>query len=215
MIRLTHLWRYLILILVTCCILYLTLQHIQHIDNQDFIPKSRILLSEQQKVYLHGIDFTSKLPKIQHTFDPQEERTLLEEKRQAIKASFLHAWTGYKTYALGQDELKPLTNTGHNSFGGLGATIIDSLSTMLIMDMEDEIDQLLPIIEKIQFKVDDQLSVFETTIRLMGGFLSAYELSNHPRKHVFLDKAQEIGLMLLPAFDTHFGLPFYKFNPVT
>ena len=43
------------------------------------------------------------------------------------------------------------------------------------------------------------------TIRVLGGLLSAYELSAHP---ALLAKADELGQHLLPAFHTPFGLPY-------
>lgn len=49
-----------------------------------------------------------------------------------------------------------------------------------------------------------KVSVFETTIRELGGLLSAFDLSGDP---VFVDKAERLGAKLLPAFDTPSGLP--------
>lgn len=43
-----------------------------------------------------------------------------------------------------------------------------------------------------------QVSFFETTIRLVGGLMSAHDLSGH---RLFLDKAQQLGARLLPVFD--------------
>ncbi len=54
-------------------------------------------------------------------------------RREAVKAAMLHAWRGYEQYAWGHDELCPLTKSGKNSFGGLGATIVDSLDTLHMM----------------------------------------------------------------------------------
>lgn len=54
-------------------------------------------------------------------------------RREAVKAAMLHAWRGYEQYAWGHDELCPLTKTGKNSFGGLGATMVDSLDTLHMM----------------------------------------------------------------------------------
>lgn len=50
-----------------------------------------------------------------------------------------------------------------------------------------------------------QVSVFETTIRVLGGLLSAYDLSGDG---VFLNKARELGDRLLGAFDTPSGIPY-------
>ncbi|RCH80481.1 hypothetical protein CU098_006386, partial [Rhizopus stolonifer] len=156
------------------------------------------------------------LPKVQFDFDPEtyEEMEIRISRQEAVKKSFMHGWSGYKKYALGADELKPLTNKPNNPFGGLGATMIDSLSTMLIMGLEEEVHEMLPLIDKIQVMVNEPLSVFETIIRYMGGLISAYELYNHPARHILLNKAEEIGFALLPAFDTPYGIPHYRFNPV-
>jgi hypothetical protein len=56
------------------------------------------------------------------------------------------------------------------------------------------------------------VSVFETTIRYLGGLLSAYALSG---EHVLRDKAEELGLKLLPAFDSSSGLPYHELNLAT
>ena len=44
----------------------------------------------------------------------------------------------------------------------------------------------------------------QTTIRELGGLLSAYDLSGDK---VFLTKAIELGDLLMPAFDTQSGIP--------
>ena len=57
----------------------------------------------------------------------------------------LHAWNGYKTFAWGKNELKPISKRGHSAgiFGGgggndLGASIVDALDTLYIMGFEKE-----------------------------------------------------------------------------
>lgn len=45
----------------------------------------------------------------------------------------LHAWRGYVTHAWGHDELCPISKKGKDDFGGLGATIVDSLDTLKMM----------------------------------------------------------------------------------
>lgn len=226
--KIPHRWRYIGFVTFACVLVYTTF-HYMHVpaENIDYvlertgIPADRIFFNEGNEQILnriHGIDnFESKLPKIQFDFGVESEdiRSIRESRREAVKASFLHGWNGYKKFALGADELKPLSNTSSNPFGGLGATMVDSLSTILVMELDDELEELLPLIGNIKVKVNEQLSVFETIIRYMGGLLSAYELSDHPRKRVLLDKAEEIGLALIPAFDTAYGLPYYRFNPLT
>src|SRR5687768_17190523 len=51
-----------------------------------------------------------------------------------VKAEFLHAWNGYKKYAWGHDDLKPLSKTHHDWYGQtLLMTPVDALDTMIIM----------------------------------------------------------------------------------
>lgn len=52
-----------------------------------------------------------------------------------------HAWGSYVTYAFGHDELMPRSLRGKDPFGGLGATILDSLDTLWLMDMKAEYEQ--------------------------------------------------------------------------
>src|SRR5262249_16746176 len=53
-----------------------------------------------------------------------------------VKAEFLHAWNGYKKYAWGHDDLKPLSKTYHDWYPQpLLMTPVDSLDTMILMDM--------------------------------------------------------------------------------
>ncbi|MBZ6370572.1 MAG: glycoside hydrolase family 47 protein [Microbacterium hominis] len=52
------------------------------------------------------------------------------------------------------------------------------------------------------------MSWFETTIRYLGGLLSAYELSGDP---LMLERATELGDWLLPAFATEYGLPVNRY----
>jgi hypothetical protein len=53
------------------------------------------------------------------------------ERREKIKAGMQHAWSGYKKYAWGSDELKPLSKRGQENWGGMGVTLVDSLDTVL------------------------------------------------------------------------------------
>ena len=83
------------------------------------------------------------------------------------------------------------------------------------MDLHDEFDYAVRAIEKIDFTTSDhdEINVFETTIRYLGGFLSAYDLcqGKYPR---LLQKAVELGDMLYVAFDTpnHMPITRWKFK---
>ena len=52
---------------------------------------------------------------------------------------------------------------------------------------------------------------FETTIRYLGGLLSAYALSG---EKILLTKADELAEALLPVFNTKSGFPIFAINPV-
>src|ERR1044072_3367340 len=65
----------------------------------------------------------------------QRNRQLAAE----VKAEFLHAWMGYKKYAWGHDDLKPLSKTYHDWYPQpLLMTAVDALDTMILMDLDDE-----------------------------------------------------------------------------
>ncbi len=53
------------------------------------------------------------------------------------------------------------------------------------------------------------MQVFEVTIRLLGGLLSAYQLTGDAR---FLALADDLGRRLLPAFDSPTGMPYRFVN---
>jgi hypothetical protein len=100
-----------------------------------------------------------------------------KERRDAVKAAFMHSWEGYKKFAWGTDELMPQARTGHNWLG-LGGTIVDSMSTLAIMGELDEFKKAAEWVKtNLHFENKGDVSFFETTIRILGGLLSAYEFS--------------------------------------
>ena len=54
------------------------------------------------------------------------------------------SWAAYEKYAWGRDELQPLSRTGNDRFGGLGATIVDSMDTLLLMGMHEQYARCAP-----------------------------------------------------------------------
>merc|ERR1712110_998697 len=55
-----------------------------------------------------------------------------KEQQEAVKRTFLHAWTSYHDYAWGKDELNPLDKSFKNWLD-LGCTIVGALDTLWIM----------------------------------------------------------------------------------
>ncbi|KAE8748620.1 hypothetical protein FOCC_FOCC004631 [Frankliniella occidentalis] len=131
------------------------------------------------------------------------------ERQEAVLNAFKHAWKGYKQYAWGHDNLKPISATYHDWFG-LGLTIVDSLDTMYIMGLQDEFDEAKKwVSHSLRLNADRDVNLFEVTIRVLGGLLSAYHLS---AERIFLEKAVELGDRLLPCFESDSGVPFSDVN---
>jgi mannosyl-oligosaccharide alpha-1,2-mannosidase len=85
------------------------------------------------------------------------------------------------------------------------------LDTLWIMGMKDEFKEAVQAVETIDFTTCalDEINVFETTIRYLGGFLAAYDLSNDVS---LLRKAIEIGSLLYKAFDTPNRMPITRWK---
>jgi mannosyl-oligosaccharide alpha-1,2-mannosidase len=107
--------------------------------------------------------------------------------------------------------LAPISGAGRYFFGGWAATLVDSLDTLWIMDMKTEFHEAAEAALGIDFSksTDDIINIFDTTIRYLGGFLSAYDLSGEKR---LLTKAIEVGEMLLIAFDTPNHMPITRWE---
>ncbi|CAM6075530.1 unnamed protein product [Sphagnum tenellum] len=153
---------------------------------------------------LQQLKFEHETPKI------EMEDPVMEDRRNQVKAAMLHAWSSYEKYAWGFDELQPQSRQGSNEFGGLGATIIDSLDTLYIMGLQKQYEKARDwVAENLQFNRNYDASVFETTIRVLGGLLSSYDLT---AEKMFLTKAQELADRLLPAWDSSTGIPYTTIN---
>jgi mannosidase alpha-like ER degradation enhancer 2 len=131
-----------------------------------------------------------------------------------VKAELLHAWNGYRTYAWGYDELKPLSRSGSDWYGeSLVMTPVDAFSTLKIMGLDEQAAEAKRLIlEKLSFDKNLDVQLFEINIRLLGGLLAAYQLDGDDR---FLKLAVGLGNRLLPAFDSPTGMPYRFVNLVS
>ncbi|KIJ34708.1 glycoside hydrolase family 47 protein, partial [Sphaerobolus stellatus SS14] len=146
---------------------------------------------------------------------PSSANDLWDSRAESVKEAFLHAYNGYKKYApFPADELLPLTNGSIINFNGWGVSMVDALDTMLIMGLHDEFDEATQQVASINFSMPKYMSApfFETVIRYVGGFLSAYALSGEP---IMLSRAEDLAWRLLPVFNTSSGLPVYGINVET
>ena len=128
-----------------------------------------------------------------------------------VRAEFLHAWNGYKRFAWGHDDLKPLSKGHHDWYEEpLLMTPVDALDTMILMGLEDEATTTRKFLTaNLSFDKDIYVQNFEVTIRLLGGLLSAYQLTGDKQ---LLNLAEDLGSRLLPAFDSPTGLPYRFVN---
>lgn len=134
----------------------------------------------------------------------------LAEKQQKVKEGMQWAWKGYRTYAWGEDELLPHSHQSSRWFG-LGLTLIDSLDTLHIMGLEEELGEAREWVGRnLILDQDTTVNLFETTIRILGGLLSAFYLSGGDR--VFLFKAVELGMRMTPGFHSPSGIPWSDVN---
>jgi mannosyl-oligosaccharide alpha-1,2-mannosidase len=155
------------------------------------------------------------IPKIQHDFQQETAQHKKERLKRldAVKESFLHSWKGYKKHAWLQDEVAPVSGGYKNGFGGWGATLVDSLDTLSIMGLRKEFAVAVAALKKIDFSKPQamEVNVFETTIRYLGGLLSAHDLSEG-KYPILLEKATELGQMLYAAFDTPNRMPITRWS---
>ena len=158
------------------------------------------------------------IPRIQHKFTAESasEKTAREEKRDVIKKAFSFSWDGYRSQAWKQDELSPVSGKHRNPFCGWGATLIDTLDTLWMMDLKDDFEEAVDAVKEVDFTTSarNDIPLFETVIRYLGGLVAAYDISGGTYK-VLLDKAVELADILMGAFDTPNRMPmtFYMWKP--
>ncbi|SJL08272.1 related to alpha-mannosidase [Armillaria ostoyae] len=136
-------------------------------------------------------------------------------KRDAVVEAFKYAWRAYERDAMGSDEYHPISRNGSNltDTGGIGYTVIDSIDTMLIMGLDDDYARARTwVADKLSFETNGSFNTFETTIRVLGGLLSAYHISGEDP--LYLERAVDLADRLLPVFDTPTGLPLPMVNLV-
>ncbi|MRR37655.1 glycoside hydrolase family 47, partial [bacterium] len=128
-----------------------------------------------------------------------------------IRAEFMHAWNSYKKYAWGYDVLRPLSKTGFNWYAQpLYLTPLEAFDTMVIMGFNEEADTLKKfLLKNISFDKDMYVKNFEISIRMLGGLMTAYQLTGEKQ---FLDLAKDLGDRLLPVYRTPTGLPYVDVN---
>ncbi|KAJ7078557.1 glycoside hydrolase family 47 protein [Mycena belliarum] len=130
--------------------------------------------------------------------------------RAAAQKIFTDSYTAYKKFAFGHDELLPVSNSFTDDLGGWGASLVDAMGTMLVMGLDDLFTEALNFTSQTDFSTPPEpglVSVFETTIRFVGGMLSAYELSGQQHS-VLVDKAKQVADKLAFAWVDDNTIPY-------
>ncbi|XP_010099492.2 alpha-mannosidase I MNS4, partial [Morus notabilis] len=138
---------------------------------------------------------------------PGEAKQLRDE----VREMFYHAFNGYMENAFPLDELRPLSCGGEDSLGGYALTLIDSLDTLALLgDWERFAASVEWIGKNLRFDINKTVSLFETSIRVLGGLLSAHLIASDyatgmkipAYDNQLLHLAEDLARRLLPAFDT-------------
>lgn len=127
-----------------------------------------------------------------------------------VRDAFSSAFNDYKTHAWGHDDLAPVSGGFVDSRNGWGATIVDALTTIHIMGLDADYAAAVNFTTHIDFTkshTSDSISLFETTIRYLGGMLSAYELSGKTNK-ALIKQAVVLGDKLAFAWVGNNSLPY-------
>ncbi|XP_029110542.1 ER degradation-enhancing alpha-mannosidase-like protein 3 isoform X2 [Scleropages formosus] len=162
---------------------------------------------------------------------PREERQRL---RNQVVEMFDHAYQNYMDHAYPADELMPLTCRGRvrglepsrgdidDALGKFSLTLIDTLDTLALLNKTAEFEAAVRrVLSDVRLDNDIVVSVFETNIRVLGGLLGGHSMAlllKEGGQHMLwykdelLHMAKDLGLRLLPAFNTSSGLPYPRVN---
>ncbi|KAF9466320.1 glycoside hydrolase family 47 protein [Collybia nuda] len=154
-------------------------------------------------------------PQIPDSLPLDSNASVWERRKNEVKDAYVHALSGYLKHAFPHDELLSVSGRKSDKFNGWGVTLIDSMDTMWMMGLHAQFQDAVRLVTKMEFTIKGvgYAPFFETTIRYLGGLLSAYALSKEP---ILLIRADDLGKLLLPAFNgTPSGLPAYSVNTKT
>ncbi|KAJ5175080.1 uncharacterized protein N7482_000957 [Penicillium canariense] len=154
-----------------------------------------------------------KLPKIQSGSSRVSRITLWYQtgRQSAVKEAFKRCWESYTSLAWQADELAPVSGTSRSGLGGWGATLLDNLDTLWIMDMRNEFEKAVAAVLQMNFADTSSPDINTQVVSThhLGGLLAAYDLSSDQR---LLKKAIEVGDMLYVAFDTPNRMPIIHWD---
>jgi hypothetical protein len=135
---------------------------------------------------------------------PERERHRL---KQLAKTMFEFGYDNYMSHAFPLDELDPIHCLGrgpdsanpsniniNDALGDYLLTLVDSLSSLVVFGNHSEFKRATRlVIDNLSFEKDSTVQVFEATIRILGGLISAHL--------IVTDVEQPFGNMTLPEYD--------------
>lgn len=149
------------------------------------------------------------------------------ERRERVRDAFKLSWNGYENHGWGYDVYKPVSKTGTQMVpNGMGWIIVDALDTLMLMNLTTELDHARQWVAKsLTYDQDHDVNTFETTIRMLGGLLSAHYLSTTfpemapltssigaASEDLYLEKATDLADRLLGAYESNSGVPYASVN---
>jgi hypothetical protein len=143
-----------------------------------------------------------------------------EQRKEEVKNAFLLSWKAYEKHGWGYDEYHPVSRDGRYMAqpNGMGWIIVDALDTLMIMNLTQELDHAREWVSTtLDYNKDQDVNTFETTIRMLGGLLSAHYLqetlpgmkpTNPKYEDLFLEKADDLADRLTGAYESPSGVPW-------
>lgn len=208
-------WRPLLALLGLCTLAYL------------FYNQSSIPTWQRSGSYDKGAELWNWMQTLEDS-SASEKYADWSARREKVREVFQVSWEGYEREAWGFDEYHPVSGRNKNMVeGGMGWIIVDSLDTMIMMNLTSQVRHARQwIATSLQYDQNHDVSTFETTIRMLGGLLSAHYLStNYPTlapikdddpgaagEDLYIEKATDLADRLLGAFETHSGIPYSSVN---
>lgn len=146
-----------------------------------------------------------------------------ESRADQVRDAMKYTYWKYREKAWGCDDILPVSGGNSSSRNGWGAFIVDSASTLALMELWDELEHSVEFILGIDFTVADGLvDPFETTIRYLGGLLSLVDLYDaglipektlhEEARDLILEHAVTLAENLAPTYDTPTGMPWPRVN---
>lgn len=170
----------------------------------------------------------------------------LKNYREEVRDLFNFAHESYLQKGYPYDELRPIAcipktrnfedpedQITNDVLGNFSISLVDSLTTLAVMNDRPKFAEMVKLVEDTfpnKFDIDSTVQVFETTIRIVGGLVSAHLYATDPSKKVYLGDeyhgsllqlAKDMADRLLPSYLTLTGLPVprinlrTKFDPIT